>query len=121
MSDRWVIYYRYGQTGFCLCLQFYTDLSIYSYVVEDIESSVFRPIGVIGGGVMNPVALVCSVALLLVMLRYLSIRLIPSDQPNMREVPMKKTLTDRVRIVLSSAFESIWAIGVGSVVGHLSA
>ena len=80
----------------------------------------FRPIGVIGGGVMNPVALVCSVVLPLIVLRYLSIRLIPSDRPNIKEVPMKKTLTDRVRIILSSAFETIWAIGVGSVVGHLS-
>lgn len=34
---------------------------------------------------------------------------------------MVKTLTARTRIFLSSAFETIWAIGVGGVVGHLLA
>lgn len=82
--------------------------------------SAFRPIGVIGGGLTVPVALVGSVALLLVLLRYVSIRLIPSDQDNIKEVPMKKTLTARTRMFFSSAFENIWAIGVGSVVSHLS-
>lgn len=67
-----------------------------------------------------PVALVCSVALLLFLLRYASIRLIPSDQDNIKEVPMKKTLTARTRIFFSSALETIWAIGVGGVVSHLS-
>jgi len=64
------------------------------------------------------VALVSSVALLLVLLRYISISLIPSDQGNIMEVPMVKTA--RTRIFFSSAFETIWAIGVGSVVVHLS-
>lgn len=36
-------------------------------------------------------------------------------------VSMKKTLTARTRIFLSSILETIWAAGVGSVVGHLSA
>jgi hypothetical protein len=54
------------------------------------------------------------------LLRYISIRLIPSDQGNIMEVPMVKTLTARTRIFFSSAFETIWAIGVGSVVVHLS-
>jgi len=67
------------------------------------------------------VALVGSVALLLVLLRYVSIRLIPSDQDNIKEVPMKKTLTARTRVFFSSIFENIWAFGVGSVVSHLSA
>jgi hypothetical protein len=66
------------------------------------------------------VALVGSVALLLVLLRYVSIRLIPSDQDNIKEVPMKKTLTARTRVFFSSVVENIWAIGVGSVVSHLS-
>ena len=83
--------------------------------------STFRPIGVIGGEVMAPVALVGSIALLLVLLRYVSIRLVPSDQNNIKEMPMKKTLTVRTRVFLSSTFENIWAIGVGSVVPHLSA
>lgn len=33
---------------------------------------------------------------------------------------MVKTLTARTRIFLSSVFETIWAIGVGGVVGHLA-
>jgi len=66
------------------------------------------------------VTLVGSIALPLVLLRYFSIRLISSDQANIKEGQMVKTLTARTRIFLSSAFETIWAIGVGSVVGHLS-
>ena len=65
-------------------------------------------------------AIVGSVALLLFLLRYASIRLIPSDQDNIKEVSMVKTLKARTRIFLSSAVESIWATGVGIVVGHLS-
>ena len=65
--------------------------------------------------------LVGSVALLLVLLRYASINLIPSDQNNIKEVSMVKTLTARTRVFLSSIFETTWAIGVGSVVGHLLA
>jgi len=82
--------------------------------------SVLRPIGVIGGGGDIPLALVGSVALLLVLLRYICIRLIPSGQDNIKEVPMVKTLTARTRIFFSSTLETIWAIGVGSAVGHLS-
>lgn len=72
-------------------------------------------------GVAIPVALVGSIALQLFLLRYASIRLIPSGQDNIKEVPMEKTLTVRTRIFLSSMFETMWAIGVGSVVAHLSA
>lgn len=79
-----------------------------------------RPIGVIGGGLTIPVAIVGSVALLLFVLRYVSIRLISSDQDNIKEVAMDKTLKARTRIFLSSMVESIWATGVGGVVGHLS-
>lgn len=82
--------------------------------------SVFRPIGVIGGGVNIPVSLVGSVALLLFLLRYISIRLIPSDQDNIKEVFMEKTLTACARVLFSSFFETIWAFGVGGVVSHLS-
>lgn len=66
-------------------------------------------------------ALVGSVALLLVLLRYISINLMPSDQYNIKEVTMVKTLTARTRVFLSSIFETTWAIGVGSVAGHLPA
>ncbi len=65
--------------------------------------------------------LVGSVALLLVLLRYISINLIPSDQDNIKEVSMAKTSTARTRVFLSSIFETTWAIGVGSVAGHLLA
>jgi len=75
---------------------------------------------VVGGGFTIPVAVVGSVALLLFLLRYVSIRLIPSDQANIKEVSMVKTLKTRTRIFLSSVVESIWATGVRAVVGHLS-
>lgn len=65
--------------------------------------------------------LVVSVALLLVLLRFISFELIYSDQDNIKEVSMVKTLNARLRVFLSSVFESSWAIGVGSVVAHLSA
>lgn len=83
--------------------------------------SVFRPIGEIGGGLATPVTLVGSVALLLVLLRYISITLISSDQNNIKEVSMANTLTARTRVFFSSFFETTWAIGVGGVVGHLLA
>jgi hypothetical protein len=67
------------------------------------------------------VTLVVSVALLLVLLRFISFELIYSDQDNIKEVSMVKTLNARLRVFLSSVFESSWAIGVGSVVAHLSA
>lgn len=75
----------------------------------------------VGGGLAIPVTLVGSVALLLVLLRYTSINLIPSDQNNIKEVSMVKTLNARTRVFLSSIFETSWAIGVGGVVGHLLA
>jgi hypothetical protein len=81
----------------------------------------FRPIGEIGGGLAIPMAIVGSVALLLVLLRYVSIRLVPSDHDNIKEVSMVKTLKARTRIIFSSILESIWATGVGIVAGHLSA
>ena len=75
----------------------------------------------VGGGLAIPVTLVGSVALLLVLLRYTSINLIPSDQNNIREVSMAKTFNARTRVFLSSIFETSWAIGDGGVVGHLLA
>ena len=64
--------------------------------------------------------IVGSLALLLVLLRNVSINLIPSNQYNKKEVIMEKTLNARTRIFLSSGIETIWAIGVGVVAGHLS-
>lgn len=83
--------------------------------------SVFRPVGVAGLGSM-PITLVGSIALLLVLLRFISFEVVLSATSNSkREVPMMQTLTDDIRIFLSSVFETIWAIGVGGVVGLLSA
>ncbi len=82
--------------------------------------SVFRPIGVIGWGSI-PLALVGSVALLFVLLRYISHSLILSVNDNSKkEVPMVKTITTRTRVFFGSIFETMWAIGVSSAVGHLS-
>lgn len=82
--------------------------------------SVFRSIGVIGGGLAIPLTIVGSIALLLVLLRYISIRLVPSSQNNIKEVSMVKTLKARTQVFVSSIVESSWAIGVGVVAGHLS-
>ena len=98
------------------------DLHPAGYIAAMVyyDSSALRPMGEVGGGLAIPVALVASVALLLVLLRYISIRLISSDQDNIKEVAMVKTLIARTRIFLGSTFETIWAIGVSNVVGHLS-
>jgi hypothetical protein len=76
--------------------------------------------GEIVGGVANPLALVGFVVLLMVLLRYISIRLISSGQYNIKEVSMKKTLTARLSIFFSCIFETIWNFGIGGVVGQLS-
>ena len=65
-------------------------------------------------------AFVGSVAFLLILLRYVYIRLGPSGQYNIKEVSMVKTLKARTRIFSGSVVESIWAAGVGVAVGHLS-
>ena len=69
----------------------------------------------------DPWTFVGSIALLLFLLRYLSHLLVPSASCSTKEVSMVKTLTARVRMLFSSAIETVWAIGAGSVVGHLSA
>ena len=69
----------------------------------------------------NPWTFVGSIALLLFLLRYLSHLLVLSASYSTKEVSMVKTLTARVRMFFSSAIETVWAIGAGSVVGHLSA
>ena len=66
-------------------------------------------------------AFVGSIALLLILSRYLSIRLSPSDQDNIKEVFMKKRLAVKARTFGSAASETIWAIGVSSFAEHLSA
>lgn len=86
------------------------------------EKSAFCPIGVIGGGSI-PLTVVGSMALLLILLRYISIRLVPlANENSNKEVSMVKTLTARARVFFSSTFETMWAIGVGGVAGlHLLA
>lgn len=80
----------------------------------------FRPIGVIGGGEI-PMAFASFIVFLLVLLRYVSIRLSSSAQNNIKEVPMLKALTVKARVLIGSKLETIWAIGAGGVAGHLSA
>ena len=84
--------------------------------------SAFSPIGVVGEGSI-PLAIVGSIALLLILLRYVSIRMVPLASENSdKEVSMVKTLTARTRIFLSLMFETVWAVGVSSVAGlHLLA
>lgn len=69
-----------------------------------------------------PIALVGSVALLIILLHYVSVNVILLATSNSKkEVHMAKTLTVRTRVFLRSIFETMWAIGVGGAVGHLSA
>ena len=65
--------------------------------------------------------IVGSIALLLFLLRYMSQMLVPTTGNSTKEVSMVKTFTARVRMFFSSTIETMWAIGAGSVVGHLSA
>lgn len=74
---------------------------------------------VVGGGVAIPMTLVGSVVLIVVFLRYVSIALVHSIQGGIKEVSMVKKLNVRSMILLSSLFESSWAIAVGCVAGHL--
>jgi len=68
-----------------------------------------------------PWVFVGSIALLLFLLQYLSQMLTLSFNENsIKEVPMVKTLIARTQILLSSVLETIWAIGAGSMGGHLS-
>jgi len=70
---------------------------------------------------MIPWAFVGSVALIFVLIRYVSIQLVLSTTAdNDEEVSMVKTLKARARILLSSVFETTWAIGVGYAAGRLS-
>jgi hypothetical protein len=96
--------------------------AVYHGVSMQIRESVFSPVGVIGWGSI-PLAFVGSIALLLILLRYASIRLVPLAHENSnKEKSMVKTLTARTRFFLSSMFETLWAIGVSSVAGlHLLA
>lgn len=69
-----------------------------------------------------PIAIVGSVALLIILLRYISLNVVlPATRSSEKEVPMAKILTVRARVFLSSILETMWAIGVGGVVGNLSA
>ena len=61
-----------------------------------------------------------SIVLLLVLLRYISIKMISSNQDNIKEVPMKITLNARIQTFISSLLETGSAIGVGIVAAHLS-
>lgn len=76
--------------------------------------------GEIGQGSI-PWAFVGSVALIFVLIRYVSIQLVLSTTADINEeVSMAKTLKARARILFSSVFETTWATGVGYAAGHLS-
>lgn len=76
--------------------------------------------GEIGQGSI-PWAFVGSVALIFVLIRYVSIQLVLSTTAdNSEEVSMVKTLKARARILFSSVFETTWATGVSYAAGHLS-
>ena len=65
--------------------------------------------------------LVGSIALLILLLRYLSQMLVLSISDNsIKKVSMAKTLIARAQVFLSSVLETIWAVGAGSIGGHLS-
>jgi Na+/pantothenate symporter len=76
--------------------------------------------GEIGQGSI-PWVLVGSVALIFVLLRYVSIQLgLSTTADKFKEITMVKTLKARSRNFFSSAFETTWATGVGCAAGHLS-
>ncbi len=80
----------------------------------------FRLIGGIDQGSI-PWMFVGSIALLLCFLRYLSqILALSINVISYKEVPMAKAIYVRTQVFLSSMFETIWAIGVGIIGGHLS-
>lgn len=89
-----------------------------TYDIKEIGNA-FWPIGVIGRGSI-PLAFVDSVAFLLILLVYSSILVLSANMNSKKEEPMVKTLTACTRVLFNSILEIIWAIGVGSVVGHLS-
>ena len=60
-------------------------------LISYVMCSVFRPMGVIGEGVI-PMAFVGFMVLLLFLLRYVSIKLSPTAHTNIKEVPMKKNI-----------------------------
>ncbi len=82
--------------------------------------SVFRLIGGIGQGSF-PWMCVGFIALIFVLLRYLSIRLASTTTVDKnKEVPMGQTLLANTYTFFSSLLETVWAIGVGYIAGHLS-
>lgn len=98
-------------------LRFWPPVSL--IVIHLQARSVLRQIGLLGWGSI-PLTLVGLVALLLLLLRYISLKLVLSTSGKSdKETPMKKTLT--ARTLVASFFETVWAIGVSGVVGHLSA
>lgn len=62
-----------------------------------------------------------SVALIFVLLRYVSIQLASTTAVGKnKEVSMVETFIARARTLLSSVFETTWATGVSYAAGHLS-
>ena len=80
---------------------------------------VFRSAGVVCWGSI-PHMIVGSIAFLIV-LRVLSLMLVSSDNNNMKKEGSDMDKTKKTAMVVtSSILETIWAIGVGIIVGQLS-
>jgi len=90
--------------------------SVYQVVVVSWRFSALRLIGVTGVGVFSW-TIVCSIAVLLFLLRYLSHTPVPSTGNSTKGVSMAKKLTARVRMLLNSTIETVWTNGADSVAG----
>ena len=56
---------------------------------------------------------------LLMLLRYLSLKLVLSDNNSSTKKGAKMKKTSTTRMIKSSSLETVWAIGVGGIVGQL--
>lgn len=70
----------------------------------------------------NPIALVVSMTLVVTTLHFVNKYLVLlAESIEKKEKPMGKTLTATILAFANSLLVTIWAIGVSSVVGQLSA
>jgi len=81
-----------------------------------ILPSVFRPTGASIGvvGLASYIMMFFS----LVFLRYASAKILVSGNEK-KEVSMEKEIEEGVHIFLSTLLESVWALGIGIMAGHL--
>ena len=81
-----------------------------------VDLSVFRPTGASTGdvGFMAFMMIFFSLALL----RYASTVILNNDELK-KEAPMEIEPNKDIRMLISAGLESIWAIGIGIIAGHL--